>query len=345
MAFGYFTPFTINTGQVPSAQTDFPILFNTVDIRFATVANGGHVQSSSGFDIRPFSDSGLVNALSYELERYNATTGEVIMWIKRSSVSDGLVTYLGYGDSTITTDGSSGTNTFSNGFLAVWHFKDGTTLSVADSLGTYSFTTHNSPTAVAGQIDGGMGLASASSQYVTTPSFGPAAAALTMSEWVKGTTFPNDYNSTINRGTASVDSYGIFVKSTGKLYNVVLATAGVSYDGTGSHTLSTGTWYYLVTTYDSVNGLIGYVNAASDGTAAANGTSSTNNISSAVGWQNSTGTRFWNGSINEVRVSSVARSANWITTEYNNQNSPSTFYTLGGENGVSIFPAFILAWS
>ncbi len=35
----------------------------------------------------------------------------------------------------------------------------------------------------------------------------------------------------------------------------------------------------------------------------------------------------YSGRIDEVRISASARSADWIKTEYNNQNSPSTFYT------------------
>jgi hypothetical protein len=38
---------------------------------------------------------------------------------------------------------------------------------------------------------------------------------------------------------------------------------------------------------------------------------------------------YFTGSIDEVRVSSIARSAAWIAAEYSNQNSPSTFYTVG----------------
>ena len=39
---------------------------------------------------------------------------------------------------------------------------------------------------------------------------------------------------------------------------------------------------------------------------------------------------YFNGSIDEVRLSvGTARSAQWIATEYANQNSPSTFYMLG----------------
>lgn len=35
--------------------------------------------------------------------------------------------------------------------------------------------------------------------------------------------------------------------------------------------------------------------------------------------------------MDEVRISATARSWDWIKTKYNNQNSPSTFYSVGGE--------------
>jgi len=37
----------------------------------------------------------------------------------------------------------------------------------------------------------------------------------------------------------------------------------------------------------------------------------------------------WEGQLDEVRISNVARSACWIETQFNNQISPSTFFTLG----------------
>jgi hypothetical protein len=40
---------------------------------------------------------------------------------------------------------------------------------------------------------------------------------------------------------------------------------------------------------------------------------------------------YFDGSIDEVRISDTARSAGWIATEYNNQSQPLTFHKLGGE--------------
>src|SRR5207253_9490650 len=46
----------------------------------------------------------------------------------------------------------------------------------------------------------------------------------------------------------------------------------------------------------------------------------------------------WSGDIDEVRISATARSAAWITTEYNNQNSPATFITIGSESCTTTTP-------
>ncbi len=334
MAFSYYSPITINAGQVPSAQADFPILISVTDSRFKTVANGGHVGSANGYDIRPYSDSGLTTAIiGYELERYNASTGEVIMWIKRSSVVDGLITYLAYGDSSLIADGSSAT-TWSNSFMGVYHLGDGTTLNVNSSTGLNNGTNHG-VTATTGQIDGAGGFAFASSQYVDCGT-GMNPAAATISAWVKATSFPNAYNTIggIN-GSTFIELYA---KSTGKLACYVSAAAGtVSYDGTGSHTLLAATWYYLTMIYDLSSGLIGYINAVSDGTATQKGAITVTGDRFDIGQDAQNAGRFWSGVIDEVRFANVARSADWITTEYKNQFSPSTFETLGDE--VSTAPA------
>jgi hypothetical protein len=336
MAFGYYTPVTIDhTKCGASDSSNFPVLFNTVNARFKTVANGGHVQNSSGFDIRPYSDSGLTTALSFELERYNASTGEVVMWIKESTVShtSDTVYYLGYGDSGISTDGSSGA-TWSNSFLVVYHLKDGTTLNTNDSVaGSINLINNNSVTAAAGQIDGGAGFLSASSQYLENGSLTGATGAVTVSGWVNATSFPNAYNAVTgyNRNTPTVQAM-IWVKSTGKLTMFVQATGSVGFDGTGTTTLSTSTWYYLVLTYNVTSGMVGYINAAVEKTVSPNGNLITSAVPAiSVGRDSVTAGRFWNGSLDEARVATVARSADWVTTEYNNQNSPSTFYTLGTE--------------
>src|SRR5439155_23478577 len=47
----------------------------------------------------------------------------------------------------------------------------------------------------------------------------------------------------------------------------------------------------------------------------------------------------WNGRLDELRISSVARSSDWITTEYNNQSSPATFVFMCAEASGSVQPS------
>ncbi len=340
MAQSFYSPSVVAVGQVPSSQTNFPKLSFPTDNRFRTIANGGHVANSNGFDIRPYSDSGLTTPLTYELVYYNASTGQFEMHVKIPTLSDGYTTYFGYGDASLNSDGSSST-TWSNSFLGVYHLKDGTTLNVNSSTGSNNGTNHNTVTAVAGQIDGAGGFASASTQYVDLSNGMNPSTGITLSAWVKATSFPNAYNSVITRSVAGPSNAFILVKSTGKLACgcTLIPTTQKIYDGTGSHTLSTATWTYVAMTYDTSTGLIGYVNAASDGTDTAGAALSTTPAPTRIGSDPVTSPREWNGSIDEVRFCSAARSANWLTTEYNNQSAPGTFETLGTEVpfGTSVF--------
>jgi len=53
-------------------------------------------------------------------------------------------------------------------------------------------------------------------------------------------------------------------------------------------------------------------------------------------WITSTDNR-WNGIIDEIRLSRVARSADWILTEFKNQNDPDSFYSISDEIVPSAF--------
>jgi hypothetical protein len=110
----------------------------------------------------------------------------------------------------------------------------------------------------------------------------------------------------------------------------------------GATTIATDTWNYAVGTfsYTGTAPFAGNWNVYQNG--ALNG--GPNNFNFAV--PNATGIftgaswrlannpqwpNFSNVILDEVRVSNIARSAGWISTEYNNQSAPATFYTVGAE--------------
>jgi hypothetical protein len=331
---------TINSGQVPSTQTNFPVLVNVIDPTLKSVSNGGHVVRTDGFDIGFYSDVGLTTKLKWEVERYDPVAGELVAHVKIASLASGSVFYFSYGSTVITTDQSDPVNVWTNSFLGVYHLKDGTTLNVNSATGSNNGT-NNGATVATGQIDGGASFASASSQYIDLGT-GMNPSAITYSCWYKATSFPNAYNTILARytpGGANGAEYSLFeVKSNGKLAYFVafngLNTTGS--DGTGTNTLSTGVWYYLVMTYQGSVRLRGFVNGTVDvtNTAGSFGLSST----AAPTWmgRDPRASSESNAIMDEARVASVLRADDWVTTEYNNQSSPSTFMTIGPETGGNI---------
>jgi hypothetical protein len=324
---------TVDHTKVGSSDsTNFPVLLSGTYTYLKTIANGGEVHNSSGYDIEFSSDSAGLTLLKWEVESYDPTTGIINVWVQVPAVSHTVdtVIYLHYGDTTISTfQGGSVGSVWDSSFQGVYHLGSLT----ADSTSNANTGTLSSPapTATTGQIDGAASFVEASSEYVSTgAALSPLSTGFTYSAWVKATSFPNSYNSVFTRDGGG--NYTAFqIKSSGKLF---LYTDVASYDGSGSNTLAAGSWYHVVMTYDSTAGLVGYVNGASDGTAAAGGTLNTTSRPSGIGQDPANG-RYWDGLIDEVRVSNAARSADWIKAEYNNQSSPSTFYSLGAESGGS----------
>ena len=90
---------------------------------------------------------------------------------------------------------------------------------------------------------------------------------------------------------------------------------------------SADTWVAIAGVYDGANAYV-YINGVVRGgpTAITNGpTTSTYNFFIGKSPQGGLSSPQFSGSMDEVRFSSTARSAQWIATEYNNQSAPETF--------------------
>ena len=77
------------TGTSTTQLSDYPLLIKITDSDLATVANGGYVEHSSGYDImfrgrnNDICGPGTqICELSHEFEKYDPTTGEMTVWVK-----------------------------------------------------------------------------------------------------------------------------------------------------------------------------------------------------------------------------------------------------------------------
>jgi len=344
--YGYRRAITIAHTQVPNTdQLNFPVLISGTYAYLANTANGGCVTNANGYDIVFTSDASGNTPLPYERESYSASTGVVELWVQVPVVShtSDTVIYMFYGNSSVTSDQTNHSGTWDSNFKAVWHLANGTTLSGADSSANGVNGINSGMAATAGLIDGAAAGDGGAGHQINTgnnpyPSSTFSSSGLTLSAWVKPVS-----TSGISQVVSLEGAYVLDVNS---------GNAGFEINGSGSDLASsvpvpTGSWTYIVGTSDSSGNVKLYVNGA----LSSNASQSFYNLDllmrpySLGGHPVYSGYNF-NGIIDEARISNVARSADWIATEYNNQNGSSSFYGIGAAattGGVPFAPTGLTA--
>ncbi|MEK7569365.1 MAG: DUF2341 domain-containing protein [Patescibacteria group bacterium] len=340
--YQYYRTITIDKTKVPNTdQTNFPVLISGTYSYLATVANGGLVQNANGYDVAFFSDLTLTTQLKHETERYIATTGEVIYWVKVPTVATATdtVIYMAYGNSSVTADQSDKTNVWDSNYKGVWHLPDGTTLGALDSTTSMINGTVSNATAISAKIDGGANFNGSTAIINTNASTDiNNLTNITVEEWLYVTAFTNSFGSGLGKTNAAGDLGWLSIaRSTRTNFEFFRSFSGTDGQwGTGAASVATGQWYHFAVTHNGsltiptfyLNGnLVASPNTVTTPTGSLDADST---LTLSMGG-NGVSTFYFNGGIDEARVSNVIRSADWITTEYNNQNSPSTFYSVGSE--------------
>lgn len=347
MSFTHYKTVTLDPAQAGSYDSSGWVLkicldgnVQPLDLDLKTVGNGGYVQNAGGFDVRPCSAIGLVWDLNYELESYDGATGKLVMnvYVSTLSVTTPVVIYLAFGDSGLTTDDSNTAPWISN-YNVVAHLGDGVTPNFNDSSGFgYNGTPSGSPTAVTGQLDGGVAFNSTVNSQFVSWSSGPilnGASQWTFSCWVKVNAIGADHMIwSENISTVGGVVFLIRITDTGKAEAVVIGPAGAFASfATGATTLSANTWYHVVCSMDGST-LYTYVNGVLDGSGSLLGYYGGPFPTDGV-WTGKIGNVGVEGSldgvIDEIRVSpSNFLGESWGIADYNSQKSSSTFITWGG---------------
>jgi len=326
---GYTTrrKLTVDNTKVDAALTDFPVAVILTSTNFDfTKAN------ADGFDIR-FTSSDGETLLKYERERHDNGNSLAEYWVKVPSVASGVDTdiYIYY-RTTDTADGADPTAVWDANFKMVQHLKDVTTSSVEDSTGNNVDGTKpsaNNPIEADGKIAKGQDF---SSDYI---GFGNPAAIditgqITVEAWVKADVL-GTYPIIVNKGKDSASENAQYVL----VYHTALAKwywmtsyRTTTYKDAYGTTPSTGTWYYLAGKMDGSN-MILIVDGINKYTGSATASLYASTLNLEFGRRCGEATQYWDGIIDEVRISNIARSDAWIKASYNSGND--SLLTYGSE--------------
>lgn len=328
-----FKSSTVNSSKVAATLSNFPSFFDPSRIGITTLAQA---QSS-----RFYADSGKVT--EYAREVVSATE----IHAKITSLTTSSVVYCDYdgirADYAVTD--TYGRNAVWSGYKAV-HHGDG----VVDSSGNLGNLTNTGSVAYStGKIgkafDGGTANSTKRMSITgSTPVTGAEIdSAATMSTWIYAYATKNGSIEWINQlvGSGTTRTMRIRLDNAGSPFTLLAQYSGVFPIHTNG--ITAGQWYHVVLTKSGSTVYL-YKNASANTISYANSTGGT------VGYypfshEGTDPTSFFSGMTDEVRTTNVNLSADWITTEYNNQNDESTFWgawaDVGGASQNSNFLMFM----
>ena len=346
--YTYKRKLTISGSQVcgGGTLTNFPILVN-VSGDVLKAAPAGLVTNSNGYDII-FTASDQTTILNHEIESYNGSTGEFAAWVNIPSLTGGADTdvYLYYGNAAVVSDPST-TGTWDANFRTIYHF-DNNSFDDATLFGIHS--TNNGTTNSPGKIGEGRDFDGVSNYIQSSSNDLATENNFTISVWFKADAVSPSH--IIWQGLSSENGWGNGVGgaqemnlSTGTCCPGSLAQSNYlsyflgdreeqsSVDVLSAETAftNTTTWQYAVATISNLD-----TSPAAEfflnGVSVASNTGMAGALTARNLWDSNlrigrpgAGARFFNGQVDEVRISTIVRSADWVCTEFNNQNDPGIF--------------------
>ncbi|NGY58018.1 DUF2341 domain-containing protein [Lentzea sp. NEAU-D13] len=348
----YRKAITIDHTKVPANTTNFTVLVSRTDSGLAAHAH------NTGRDIL-FTDSDRVTKLSHEIESYTSASGILVAWVQVPSLSSTVdkTIYMYYGNAAAS-DQQNVSGTWRSEYKGVWHLSQSPTATAPQFKDSTSNANHGtaqgsiaSGAQVAGKVNGSISL-DGTSDYVSTAVLQANPQVFTVEGWVNtntptGEAFINFED--IQTGSAATNNYDrtLYVGSDGRP-RFVLWDGTTARTATGSSSIANGAWHHLAGTYNgSIMSL--YVDGVLVSTAASASAQVFNGYWRFGSYHEVPYTAgadgYFQGVIDEIRVSNTAWPATTITTRYNNENSPSTFFSLAAEEQYSAAPTITSASS
>ncbi len=334
---------TIQASQVngASALAGFPVMIQISGADFNDIEDD---VDADGYDLIFRAADGT--PLAHEIEVYDEAGNILTAWVKIPSLSATSDTdiYIYYGDPGITSPTETASAVWDSSYRGVWHMNENPTAPAPQIQDSTAFGNHgtsyggmSSNDQVSGKVGGALDFDDNDDYiYVGDKSSLNVTAGITLETWLKPDTIEFSSRYAIYKNHAYfLDAMRSFAKPP----HFYLEIDNVGWQATGPAGALTTSWNHVIGTYDTTGEVMRvYINGVEQSSADLSAlTSDLINVSS-------NGLRFslyYRGLMDEVRLSSIARSADWIKTQFNNQNSPGSFYTIGSEESADSTPPVV----
>ncbi len=323
----------LRQGQVPSIQFNFPVLVNFT--LFNLIGESADELRFTEFDNKQ---------MEYETQKFDIESGELIAWEKIPSISNGDMVNIYY-DNPAATDEQNPAAVWDSNYNAVYHMQNNGNDSTSNAQNLTNFGSALTP--VSGKIGGAQEYLGTVNDYsIRNPFSGWPTTEMTIEIWIKTT----DTNSSgiISYAVGSGSLANHFLFDTPSNLRIVIDDTAIS----SGVSIADGSFHHIVVKWRSADGLlILYVDSIVVlTTTLKQGFTFTDGGSLVLGQdQDTVGGGFepetsLDAILDDFRISNNFRSADYITTSFNNQNDPSSFFGTGEDENVPLTQAIPMGY-
>jgi len=324
----YRKEITINHDMIDADLINFTILFHNTSSDFIE-----HAQSDG--DDFVFIGSDGTTKYHHEIEYYDNTTGELIAWVKITSLSSKIDTclYLYYGNTSCSSQENI-TDTWNSNYLGIWHLNQSMGLLNDSSANDNNATNHGAVYLPEAKVDGGYDLTP--SDYISVndvESLRLINTSFTLEGWVYIDTSSTSGFITKYLGSSPWVGWGLDVPGSGGKAAAFWSSNHGSWVGSDAGALSTGSWHYITMIFEeqgTTDNITFYFNGNYDSTKQCKSPGN-GNATMVFGAEEEGTAVFLDGKLDEIRISNIAHNDSWIITNYNTINNPGTFLGVGSE--------------
>jgi hypothetical protein len=344
---------SLNT-EISNNLNNFPVLVSVTDSDFTKSLD------SEGRDIFFTGDDGTT-LLSYEIERFNSSTGEIIAWVNIPTLLAASTTdiYIYYNGPTQSTP----SNMWDSNYKLVYHLNQtssGTLNEFVDASGTgndgtgggegtKAYDENRTPTRVDGKIGYGQSFDGPTQPGFRSDGSGDFIFTDNVNDWPGNSGSISDNDSTVEfwakveSGQTNIDKMDFFGYSASGndnefvLFKIDSINAGVRNNAFDSDVdAATSDWTHLMIVYNPG----GIYKIYQDGTLAEESSGTIGNKGQrangdfVLGAEIDSSTLVNNelqGDLDEFRISNTVRSDDWAAATYATQNNPSAYLLFGTE--------------
>jgi hypothetical protein len=307
---------------------NFPLLVQLSDPDLKSIANGGKVIHPKGYDIR-FTKADGRSIYPSQIDAYDPKKGEISAWVLMDTLSASNLQdlYVYYSNATIKAE--LPTILWSDSYRGIWHMND---LNAANSRKLRATVQGT------GEATGKVGAARLFDAARKDAAFYAYAEELDMrsdfslSAWVYLNETGREQVVLSNQGDRP-GGYRLFISKDNKLSADYLNASGKRIslnEVSGGEKLEKGRWYYLAVSYSLKENMFQtFVDGLSDRSLASIDAPASSSSALQLGRELFNENTYFNGLLDEVRISSQARTAAWMATELYNQTLTKRLFSLG----------------